>query len=69
MRAKEAGMAEAAEEKAALKRDLERILRERGTLDSLRRLVLTTMAGAQGQQAGAGRAALAAPQAILLSGA
>ena len=62
-------MAEAAEEKAALKRDLERILRERGTLDSLRRLVLTTMAGAQGQQAGAGRAALAAPQAILLSGA
>lgn len=33
-------------ERAALRRDLERILRERGTLESMRRLVATAVAAA-----------------------
>ncbi len=40
-------MREANEEKAALRRDLERILKERGALDSMRRLVLTALGSAQ----------------------
>lgn len=57
--AREAQGSKVAAERAALRRDLELLLRERGTLDSLRRLVASTAVGpvaatAQQQQVGEG---------------
>lgn len=45
---------EAAAERAALRRDLERILKERGSLDSMRRLVATVVASSSTAAASAG---------------
>jgi hypothetical protein len=51
---------EAAAERSALRRDLERILRERGTLDSMRRLVGSLVGSPAGTSAAAAAAGISA---------
>lgn len=53
MHSKEEQAHESTAERAALSRDLQRILRERGTLDSMRRLVATAVASASATAAAA----------------
>lgn len=59
-----ASVLQADHERTALKRDLERILQERGILDSLRTLVVTSMGAAQPAAAHQPSGAVPYPQAI-----